>query len=371
MQINRERLVQSFLALTAIDSPSLGERNMAEELKRRLLALGFTVREDDAGEKIGGNCGNLFAVLHGGEALPPLLLCAHMDTVQPARNKRAVLESDGTIHSAGDTVLGADDVSAICAILESVQTLQEHNAIRRDIELLFTVSEETYCTGADVFDCSVIRSKEAYVPDYDGVHGQAVIAAPTILSFCAKITGKASHAGFAPEQGVSAISAAARAIDSLRQGRVNRELTLNIGKIHGGLLTNIVPESCAVEGEIRGGVHAEALECLEQTKKAFQTACDAFGARLDFSSKCLITAYNTPEDAPVVQRYFRACEKFGLKTEAVNTFGGSDNSVFAQRGITGIVIPSAMHACHSSAEYTTVDELAVLTELLTELLCTE
>ena len=369
MQINRERLVRSFLALTSIDSPSLGERAMADELKRRLLALGFSVQEDGAGETIGGSCGNLYAVLRGGGSLPPLLLCAHMDTVQPAQNKRAVLQSDGTIRSAGDTVLGADDVSAISAILESVQTLLERNALQRDVEVLFTVSEETYGTGAMAFDCSVIRSKEAYVPDFDGVHGQAVVAAPTILSFHAEITGKASHAGFAPEQGVSAISAAARAIDSLRLGRITDDLTRNIGKIHGGLLTNIVPEACAVEGEIRASVHAEALDCLEETKQAFEKTCDAFGAVLNFTSKCLVTAYHTPEDAPVVQRYFRACEKFGLKTEVVRTFGGSDNNILALRGISGIVIPSAMHACHSSAEYTIVEELVLLAELLTELLC--
>lgn len=369
MQINRERLVQSFFALTSIDSPSLGERAMADELKRRLLALGFAVREDGAGEQIGGSSGNVYAELRGGGTLPPLLLCAHMDTVQPALNKRAVLESDGTIRSAGDTVLGADDVSAISAILEAVQTLLERNALKRDIEVLFTVSEETYGSGAAAFDCSVIRSKEAYVPDFDGYHGQAVVAAPTILTFRAEIAGKASHAGFAPEKGVNAISAAARAIDSLRLGRITDDLTRNIGTIHGGLLTNIVPETCAVEGEIRGSVHAEALDCLKQTECGFQTACDAFGAALTFSSKCLITAYHTPEDAPVVRRYFRACETFGLKTETVRTFGGSDYNILAQHSISGIVIPSAMHACHSSEEYTSVFELERLAELLTELLC--
>lgn len=364
MQINRERLVDSFFTLTAIDSPSLGERKMADELKHRLLALGFTVWEDEAGEQIGGNCGNLFASLRGGDTLPPLLFCAHMDTVQPAYGKRAVLDNDGKIHSGGDTVLGADDVSAISAILESVQTLLEHHALKRDIEVLFTVSEETYGTGAAAFDCSVIRSKEAYVPDYDGVHGQAVVAAPSILSFCAEITGKASHAGFAPEKGISAISVAAHAIDRLKLGRISPDLTMNIGIIHGGLLTNIVPETCVVEGEIRGGVHEEALQQLEAAKSMFQTACDEFGARLHFSSQCLVRAYHTPEDAPVVARYFRVCEAHGLKTEAVHTFGGSDNNILAQHGITGIVIASAMHACHTSGEYTTIDELSQLAELL-------
>ncbi|MCE5188534.1 MAG: M20/M25/M40 family metallo-hydrolase [Eubacteriales bacterium] len=368
--INRERLVNSFRELVAIDSPSLKERNMADELTRRLLALGFSVREDNAGSRIGGNSGNLFATLRGGDALPPLLFCAHMDTVQPARSKRAILENDGTIHSAGDTVLGADDVSAISAILEAVQSLQEQRLLKRDIEVLFSVSEETYGTGAAVFDCSVIRSKEAYVPDYDGAHGQAVVSAPTILAFRAEITGKASHAGFAPERGVNAISAAARAVNRLKLGRVSPGLTRNIGTIHGGLLTNIVPDACVMEGEIRGEKHEKALRLLQQTQKAFQSVCDAFGAGLAFSSKCLVQAYHTPADAAVVSRYFRVCKAYGHKTEAVSTFGGSDNNILAQRGISGIVLPSAMHACHSGAEYTTVEELCRLAELLAGLMQT-
>jgi len=343
---------------------------MADELTQRLLALGFDVREDDAGGRIGGNSGNLFAVLRGGDSLPPLLFCAHMDTVLPARNKRAIVEGDGMIHAAGDTILGADDVSAISAVLEAVHTILEHNALKRDIEILFTVSEETYGTGAAAFDASVIRSREAYVPDFDGVHGQVVIAAPTILTFCAEISGKASHAGFAPEQGISAILTAARVIDGLKSGRVSADLTLNIGKIKGGLLTNIVPDACTVEGEIRGGEHAAALDCLRLTERAFQRACDEFGARLRFESKCLVTAYHTPEDAPVVSRYVRACEAYGLKTETVRTFGGSDNNILAHRGISGVVIASAMHNCHSSAEYTTLRELAQLAELLMRLMLT-
>ena len=368
MQVNRERLVQTFCDLVAIDSPSLGERTMADELTRRLAQIGLVVEEDDAGKRIGGSSGNLYAHLRGTGPLPPLLFCAHMDTVEPTAAKRAVVGDDGVIRSAGDTVLGADDVSAIAAILEAIQTILEHGAPERGVEVLFTVSEETYGTGAAEFDFSRIHAGEAYVPDYDGAHGQAVVAAPTILTFCAEIVGKASHAGFAPEQGVSAILAAAHAIDALGSGRISDDLTLNIGTIQGGLLTNIVPETCTVEGEIRGGKHEEALNCLESTRQAFEKSCDAFGANLRFTNKCLIQAYHTPEDAPVVQRYFRACKAYGLQTEAVRTFGGSDNNILSQHGISGIVIASAMHNCHSSAEYTSVGELIRLAELLVEII---
>ncbi len=368
MEINRERLVRTFRDLVAIDSPSLGERNMADELTRRLKRLGFTVEEDRAGEQAGGNCGNLYAYLCGNEALPPLLFCAHMDTVQPARGKRTVLELDGRIRSAGESVLGADDVSAIAAILEAAQTLAENGAPHRGVELLLTISEERYGTGAAAFDYSRIRAKEAYVPDYDGAHGQAVVAAPSIIGFRAEITGKASHAGFAPELGVSAIAAAARAIAGLRLGRITPDLTMNIGTISGGLSTNIVPDSCAAAGEIRGYEHDEALEQLAKAEDAFQTACDEAGAKLRFSSKCFLCAYRIPEDAAVVARYFRVCGARGFPTEAVRTFGGSDNNALTEHGISGIVIASAMHACHTRSEYTSIEELSQLAQIVADLM---
>lgn len=176
--INEQRLFQSFRELVSIDSPSFSERNMADSLKQRLVKIGFSVEEDDVAEKIGGNSGNLFAVLPGQLDAPPLLLCGHMDTVAPAVGKQAILEPDGRIHSAGDTILGADDLSAICAILEAVTSLEEQGIPHRPIEVLFTVAEETYSDGVLNFDFRKIQAKEAYVLDYDGPIGSAAIAAP-------------------------------------------------------------------------------------------------------------------------------------------------------------------------------------------------
>lgn len=361
-------MVQTFMDLVSIDSPSRHERRMADRLTRALREIGFSVFEDDAGSKIGGDCGSLFATRKTDADLPPLLFCAHMDTVQPANKKRAVLDPNGTIHSAGDTVLGADDLSAVTAILEAVRTLRDSGRFHRSIELLFSVSEETYCAGSSVFDFSKITAKEGYVLDYEGTLGQAAVSAPSIFHFQAEIFGRASHAGFAPEKGVNAVAAAAHAIERIQTGRIADGLTLNIGKICGGLQTNIVPESCIVEGEIRSINHQAALAQADRVQNAFQTASGEFHAKSAFSCDCLVQAYNVPETSTVVQRYFDVCRARGYKTESVHTLGGSDNNVLASNGITGIVIPSAMHACHSCSEYTTVEELTDLSELVIDLI---
>ena len=114
--INRERLCKSFEDLTAIDSVSFKEREMADRLKSLLLELGFEVQEDQAGDHYGGNAGNVYGYLKGTLPGPGVLLSAHMDTVSPGLGKKAVFSQDGTVTSAGDTVLGADDVSGIVEI---------------------------------------------------------------------------------------------------------------------------------------------------------------------------------------------------------------------------------------------------------------
>lgn len=118
MQINAERLVHTFSELVAVDSPSFGERAMADCLRDRLAALGISCKEDNAGAALGGTAGNLFARVPGTLEQPALLFCTHMDTVAPACGKRAVLHEDGRITSAGDTVLGADDLAGMAVLLE-------------------------------------------------------------------------------------------------------------------------------------------------------------------------------------------------------------------------------------------------------------
>lgn len=371
IRINTPRLVALFQELVAIDSPSFGERAMADVLTAKLKELGFSVEEDDAAEKLGGTAGNLIASLPGSLELPPILLCCHMDTVAPAFGKRAVVDPDGKIRSGGDTVLGADDLAAVAEILEAVRALREQGIPHRPVELLVSAAEEPYCRGASVLDCSRFRAREAYVLDYDGPIGSAAIAAPTIVDFEICVEGKSAHAGFAPEQGVSAIVAAAKAMARFPGGRISGTATLNYGKIEGGRATNIVPDRCVIRGEIRSAEDAFAFELLDRLERTFREACGPLGAGVTVTHRCLIHAYDTPEDAPVVRRYKRVCSRLGFPVELVRTFGGSDNNCLAYGGIQGIVMACAMHGCHTCGEYTTVRELTDAARITAALLTDE
>lgn len=351
------RLWNTFRELCGIHSPSYRERAFCDALIKRLADLNGNFFEDNAGSKIQGNCGNLYCYIPGSLNGPPLIFSAHLDTVEPAEGKKAVLHENGCISSAGNTILGADDVAGVTVILEAVTRLKEQNIPHRSIELLFPVAEEKYGAGSSVFDYSLLKAKEAYVLDLSGAIGEAANAAPTIMSFEIKIHGKAAHAGFAPKSGVHAIAVAARAIASLPQGEPIPGLTFNIGQIIGGESNNIVPSLCTVRGEIRSLIHGAVLSYWDKVRAIFDTEAAKAGARTEAKNKVELKAYETPLDSSVVKRFIRACEKTGIPPYIHSTFGGSDQNNFALHGITGLVIACSMHEVHSLREYSNLYEL--------------
>lgn len=366
--ISKERIVRDFCELVSIDSPSYKERNITDAIKKKLEEIGFTVKEDDAACKIGGSAGNIYAYLPGNTDADPILFCGHTDTVEPSQGKKAVVHDDGTITSAGDTVLGGDDLCGVVEIMEGVRHLEEEGIPHRPAEIILMAAEEVFGKGAKAYDYEGMgfRSKEAYVFDMSGPVGSAAVAAPSIIGWEARITGKAAHAGFAPETGINAIKAAAKAASVITTGRMGDDTTVNIGTIEGGKANNIVPEKCIVKGEVRSLDHDKAMGIIEDIKGIFLE--HAGGARIDFSVEPHILAYRTPEDHPVVERFKNACKKLGLPGRIRTTLGGSDNNILVRHGLTGIVVSTGMYNVHSTGEYTCVEDLIKGAELAAELL---
>ena len=364
-------LFEGFSRFASVDSLSFEEREMADLIKKELSALGVEVTEDDSASRTGSSAGNLYAYIKGDIPGPPLLFSAHMDTVSPGRGKHPVWDrAQGVIRSDSATVLGADDAAGIFEILEAVRILTGRELPRRDIELLFTTAEERYGVGASCFDFQRIASREAYVLDSEGSVGAAVVKAPTILSFEAEVTGRASHADFAPEQGVSAITALSRVLAVLPQGRIDPETTCNVGVVSGGEASNIVPARCICRGEIRSYSHDRALACLDSVKKLFAEEIDRFNrelsgaaltplpqAELCFRSEVHVRAYETDPEASCVKHFSEACEMLGKDPALLPTFGGSDNNVLAEHGIPGLVLACGMRNVHTLSEHIFIRDL--------------
>ncbi|MBA4688690.1 MAG: M20/M25/M40 family metallo-hydrolase [Candidatus Galacturonibacter soehngenii] len=370
-EIDEKRLIEEFKKLVSIDAISFQEREMADYLKDRLQKLGFTVTEDDAGKHYNSNTGNLFAFKKGSIKGKPILFSAHMDTVEPGLNKKAIVLEDGKIISDGSTILGADDVSGIAAILEAVRVLTETQKEHRDIEVFFPIAEEVYLKGSEVFDHSVIQAKDAYVLDLCGPIGTAALQAPSLISFTLEVIGKASHAGFAPEEGVNSIQTMSSIISQIKQGHVDHETTVNIGIIEGGTATNIVSDFCKVRGEIRSYRHEKAMEQLGIIEKIAKQETDKLGATYQLKENVECYAYETSKESSVVTRYEKACKELQIPVHLTKTFGGSDNNNLVRNGIKGIVIACGMEQVHSCKEYTNVDQLVQSTKLLLKLMESE
>lgn len=363
-----EDVKKTFADLVSIDSPSLHEEQMAEQIQKRFAEIGIVFWEDDSVPITGSTTGNLYAYVKGNGKKAPVLLAVHMDTVMPAHGKKAVFEADGTVRSDGTTVLGADDLAGVTEIYHAMKYFHEKKIAHRDVELLFTVGEELYCKGAKAFDYGRIKSKSAYVLDLSGRIGDAAYAAPTILSFCVTVEGKAAHAGFCPEEGRNAILAVANAIAQLPQGRIDDVTTANIGMISGGSGVNIVSDQCMVQGEIRSLNHENAVALAKTYWEHFEKAAQDLGASAKWKETIDIQAYETSLDSDVVREYEKAAVSAGVEPKLLKTFGGSDNNVFFRHGIEGLVVACSMNNVHSCKEYANVYEMVTVTEILVRLL---
>jgi len=365
--INKERMVKEFIELTAIDSLTRQERQMADCLKKKLQDMGYEVYEDDAGEKIGGNAGNLICSIKGTKNVPAVLLTAHMDTVTPGIGKKAVIEG-GYIKSDGTTILGGDDLAGVECILETVRTLKEQNIPHGDIQIAFSIAEEGGLLGAKNLDYSKIKAKYGLVLDSGGKIGSVAVNAPSQNKIEVVIKGKAAHAGMEPEKGISAIQIASEAISNMTLGRIDEETTANVGIISGGNATNIICDKVEIKAEAR----SRNLEKLEKQtahmKECFEKACEKFGGSADIDISLAYPPFNIEKTAQIIKFLEKAAQNTGIELVLEATGGGSDTNIINSKGIQAVDISVGMDKVHSVEEQLLIDDLTKSAEFLIEVI---
>src|ERR687890_1901708 len=318
--INQERIKNLLLELVQIDSHSRKERDVAERIKKYCEELGAEVEIDDAGEKVGGNSGNVIARFPG--TLPgaePIMMSAHMDTVVPGRGVKPVVEGD-IIRTDGTTVLGGDDKSGIAVIVETIRCLQENNIPHAPIDAVFSICEEVGLLGAKHVDVSKLKSKYGLVFDSDDP-GFLFTKGPSANHMEWKIYGLESHAGVAPEEGISAIKIAAEAIAEMKLGRIDDETTANIGVIEGGEATNIITNFVILKGEARSlddskleAQTAHMVKCLEDAAAKYEVTVEGVTTKASVDSHVTREYYamDVPDDSRVVRLVVEAASRMGL-----------------------------------------------------------
>ncbi len=351
-----QRLLAEFLELVQINCSSRAERPMADALIPKLQALGFSVEEDNAGQTIGGNAGNVIARLAGPAPGPTLLLCAHMDRVTPGQNIQPTVV-DGVIRSDGTTILAADDVSGLVAILEGVRRAQEDGVQLPSLEVVFTIAEEGGLFGAKACDASQLHADMGFFFDSNGPVGTIIVQAPSQNSMEFVVEGRAAHAGVNPEAGINALQIAAQGVAAMKLGRIDAETTANIGVFQAGSATNIVPDRATLKGEARS-LDPEKLEKqTDHMVACLRSAAQAGGALCQETVNLSYPGYRFEEDHPVVQRAVQAAKAARLDVTLKGTGGGSDANVFNGKGIPSLVFGMGYTDVHSTKESLPVAEL--------------
>lgn len=366
--INQERLLTEFCELTKIDSPTKKERQIADLLKIRLQSLGMVVTEDQAGEAIGGTCGNLFAFLKGDlPQAPRLLLSAHMDTVDPCLGIEPVI-GDGVITSAGPTILGADDKAGLVSIMEAIRVIQEQNIPHGDIQVIFSVAEEGGLNGSKNLDKKQLKADLGFVLDAVGRPGTVILEAPGQDRINVTIKGKASHAGFAPEDGINAIVVAAKAIAGMTTGRIDEETTSNIGRIHGGLATNIVAERVDITCESRSRNIGKLERQTTAMCETFQHCADEMGAVAEVEVIRLYDPFTVTQESDVALLAAQAAQAANLTAAFEATGGGSDANYYNRYGVPCVVLGIGMQKPHTTDEFIKIEDLYQTAKLVVEII---
>lgn len=356
-------VVRLFVRLCEIPSPSREEGAVARLVRDELADLGAEVSEDGAGALIGAGAGNIVGrfppTAEGGV---PIMFAAHLDTV-PVEGPIEVVLEEGLLTNSRPQILGGDDKSAVAAMLDSVRRIIAEGRPHAGIELVFTPCEEIGLLGAAAFDPSRLAAEYGFVYDHTGPLGGIVTSAPWLTKIHATFHGTPAHAGIVPEEGRSAISAAAAAVTRMPLGRIDPETTANVGTITGGTATNVVAERCELLAEARSRSEPALSAQIGAMLDALTAAAAASEVDLETRVVGEFSGYRLPETAPQVIIAREALEELGHSPQFLASGGGSDVNAFLVNGFPAVNLCNDMIDIHTADERIAVASLEAMVDI--------
>jgi tripeptide aminopeptidase len=359
------RLTDLFCLLAVIPSPTRSERACADAVEAELATLGLELQGDGAGAVVGGDCDNLYCRIPATVPGRPLFLCAHLDTVPPTDALRPVVV-DGVLRNATPSIVGADNKAAVAVILDVARTVLVEGLPHAGIELLFTIGEEQGLLGTRVFDPAILTARTGFVFDHPGPIGSYVVAAPSRFVVRATMVGRASHSGIAPEHGVNAVIALAKAVAALPAA--SPDVSVNVAFIRGGGALNVVPDHAEFGVDVRSLDHDAAFRVVREIDETLRRFADAAGCALVISVENPYVAYRLPQDSEALALSAAACGRLGLPVGPIETRGGSDANAFRAGGLDCVNLAHAVVDFHGPQERVAVADLVLMEEVVLEIL---
>lgn len=370
---------EHLMRFLAIDGVTGEEAAIAAAVSDELKKVGVpasAIRFDKVNEKIPlpTQTGNLLVDLPGTRPGPRLLFSTHLDTVPLCAGAKPRREGDRIVGD-GTTALGGDNRTGCAVLVTLAETLLKHKLPHPPITLLFTVREESGLHGARELDPKDLGGA-AMCFNVDGkLAAELIVGAVGQENWEVEIKGKASHAGVAPEKGISATLVASVALTEAHRngwfGKVvkpNGHGTSNVGVFGGknnkpaGDATNVVTDYVYIKGEARSPEASFAAAITAAFREVFARAqaevkdVEGGTAEVKFTSKPSYPPFKLSDDAPAVQHAKKAAEALGLKPTTLFSNGGLDANWLDKHGVPTVTIGAGQYEIHTIKEYVDVPE---------------
>jgi tripeptide aminopeptidase len=166
-----------------------------------------------------------------------------------------------------------------------------------------------------------------------------------------------------PEDGRSAIAAAARAISEFRLGRVDDDSTANVGTISGGTATNIVPEWCTFVAEARSQDERKLADLIQEMQDAITFAAGVFDCDVETKARKSYRGYRFAKSDRAVALAVTALAGRGHAVTYELSGGAADANVFNERGLEVVNLANGMADIHTPAEHISVADLEAMVDV--------
>ncbi len=367
IEVNTERLTSILIDLCKIPSPSGKEHLVADYIRNYAAKYGLGVKEDEAGIKLNGSCGNLTISVPGNKK-EGLFLSSHMDTVKvPDVDEIPVIRTKDRLKTDGSSILGGDDKAGIAAALEILTLSMENPGENRPLDLIFTIKEEQGALGSGFFNPAGIKAAAGFNLDGETPPYTVICKAPYKTRYRCVVNGKAAHAAVNPEDGINAVQIAGNIVSALPTGRLDEKSTANISKISGGGPTNVVPDNVIIEGEAR----SFEKETLYSLKNKIEQICNKESLKASGSAEVLwedlYDGYSVDQKEMSSLLFTKACKAMGKEPVFLSSPGGGDSNQFNNKGMRNLVFGLGMHNIHSTDEYLVLNEYFEAVNLLKEI----
>lgn len=371
--MNKERLLNTFLDLVKIYSPSRNEINVMKYITEKLEKLGVKYILHDHSAEYGGNTPVIIAKLEKNcddTNLKAISLSAHMDVVEPSKDLDVYVE-DGLVKTRTETTLGGDDKGGVAIILETFESLVENDLPHNDVFAVITPSEEVGLLGAKSIKWEEIPdeftpAKDMLVLDNGGGAELVAVEGPCMYKINVHYEGASAHAGIEPEKGRSAILAMSNAIAKMRIGRLNDYTTSNIGSIISEFPTNVVPKDCKIRMEVRCLDEDEAKENVDNYVDIFEKTAKEFEVKCNIDIEYDYPPLKQIDGNVLLNRVLDAYNKVGVVAKPIKIGGGCDGNIYLKNGFNSVILGVGMYKIHTIEEYLVISDMEKTAEAVLE-----